>query len=332
MRVSHRTIELPLAEPFASNTGLTETVTQNVLALGWQGLTGYGTARTVEPGELDACAPLLAGSTPFTLARTLDRLAAAGTRPAVLAAVDLALHDLLGKATGLPLHHLLGLAGLPLPPTALSLGSGSDEELARKGRQLAEWPILKLKLTPADDGSRVGVLRAVYPGRIWVDGNGSWSAEQAVAVARELSRHDVELLEQPVAPGDLDALRYVGEHSSIPLVADEDCVGPADIERLRGIVDAVNIKLAKCGGLRRAQAMVTLARQAGLRVMLGCKTESALGTTAMAQLAPLAHHLDLDGHLDLPTDPFTGIRVDQGVITLPTAPGLGASASWPQPL
>lgn len=332
MRVTHGTVSLGLKEPFVSNTGTTTEVRQSVLELSWQGLTGYGTARGAGPGALDACAPLLADASPYALRRVLARLADAGTDAPALCAVDMALHDLLGKASGQPLHRLLGLDGLPVAPTALSIGACSDGELIARARELAAWPVLKLKLTPEDDGSRAGVLRSVYAGRIRVDGNGSWSVEQALRVAAELHRHGVEILEQPVPPGALDDLRAVHERSPVPVFADEDCVGEADIGRLRGRVAGVNIKLHQCGGLLRAQEMITLARRSGLAVMLGCKLESALGVTAMAQLAPLAQHLDLDGHVGLLGDPFTGVLVDRGVITLPTAPGLGAVPAAPGPL
>ncbi|MDI5973803.1 enolase C-terminal domain-like protein [Streptomyces sp. SL13] len=331
MRFAHRPLTVTLAEPFVSNRGVVTEVRQSLVTLSWQGLTGYGTALAAEPAELDACAPVLDGASPHALRGVLARLAAAGVRPNVAAAVDMALHDLLGKAAGQPLHRLLGLAGLPLAPTALSIGACPDDELARRGRQLADWPVLKLKMTPADDGSRAGVLRSVYGGRIWVDGNGSWSPEGAVRVARKLHRHGVELLEQPIAPGALDDLRGVHERSPVPVFADEDCAGPQDVLRLRGRVAGINVKLTKCGGLHAAREMITLARHCGLRVMLGCKNESALGVTAMAQLGGLADHLDLDGHLGLADDPFTGTTVTSGAITVPDGPGLGAGTGEARP-
>ncbi|MET7695526.1 enolase C-terminal domain-like protein [Streptomyces sp. NPDC005483] len=185
--------------------------------------------------------------------------------------------------------------------------------------------MLNLKLTPDDDGQRVGVLRPVYDGRIWVDGNGSWEPEQAVRVGRELARHGVEMLEQPLPPRDLDALRYVSEHSPMPVYADEDCHGPDDVLRLRRRVSGINVKLVKCGGLLAAQETIALTRRAGLGVMLGCKLESSLGLTAMAQLGALADHLDLDGHVGLADDPFTGAEVTAGAVTLPAGTGLGVT-------
>lgn len=323
MRLDHHPVTIALTQPFASSRGVLTEVRQHIVTLTWDGLAGYGTALGAADDELAACAPLVAGASPRALRPALARLRAAGVRRAVLAALDMALHDLAGKAARQPLRALLGLAGRALPPTALSIGACRDDELAGRGAALAAWPILKLKLTADDDGRRVGLLRAVYPGRIWVDANGSWSPDRAVAVIGELSRHGVELVEQPVAAGAPDALRYVHERSPIPVIADEDCAGPEDVPALRGRAAGINIKLTKCGGLRAAHEMITLARRAGLRVMLGCKTESALGVTAMAHLGGLTDYLDLDGHLHLRDDPFTGARVRLGTIAMPDRPGLG---------
>jgi len=318
MRLTHRDIAIAFKEPFVSSRGVVSEVRQQVVRLDWQGLVGYGTALAAEPSELDGL--LLEDASPFAIRSTLARL---DVRPNVLAAIDMALHDLLGKAANLPLRHLIGAADLPLTPTAVSIGACPDHELARRGQELADWPILKLKMTSADSGRRAGVLREVYDGRIWVDGNCSWTAERAVEVSHELAEHGVELLEQPVPAGQLSELRYVHENSPIPVLADEDCVGRDDILKLRGHVAGVNIKLTKCGGLLAALDMITLARAAGLRIMVGCKNESTLGVTAMAQLAGLADYLDLDGQLLLVDDPFTGLAIDRGVLTLPAAPGLG---------
>ncbi|MFT3770639.1 MAG: dipeptide epimerase [Minicystis sp.] len=336
MRLSHEILSLRRSEPFVSNKGTVTTVRQFLVRLHWRGRTGLGTAilareygmveETVR-AAIDACAGLLEGATPFQHRQVSERLlAAVPGQPTAVAAVDMALHDLLGQVAGLPIHCLWGLAGAPLAPTGLSLGLHPEAELIARARRLSGWPILKLKMSASVDVGVVGRIREVYGGRLWVDGNGAWDASKAVAAAAELHRHGVELLEQPIPAGTPEILRSVRERSKIPIVADEDCVGPEDVLRLQGSADVINIKLFKCGGLQRALEMIGLARRVGLRVMLGCKTESALGITAAAQLAGLADYLDLDGHLDLEDDPFAGMAVDRGRITLPEGAGLGLTA------
>lgn len=335
MKLTHELLNLRLSEPFVSNKGSVSTVQQILVHLHWQGHTGLGTAvfareygmvaETVQQA-LETCSRLLIGASPWQIETVLDRLeAAVPDQPTAIAAVDMALHDLLGQMSRLPLHRLWGLDGQSLSPTGLSLGALPPTELLKRAQQLADWPILKLKMTPSSDIHLVGQLRAVYPGRIWIDGNGAWSAEAAIAAAQSLHEYGVELLEQPIRAGQPEQLRLVHQHSPIAIVADEDCMHPQDILRLQGCTDVINIKLLKCGGLRRALEMIRLARRCGFKVMLGCKTESALGITAIAQLAGLADYLDLDGHLDILDDPYSGIRVNCGRIVLPQQPGIGVT-------
>ena len=333
MNLTREILSLNLREPFVSNKGNTVSARQVLVRLDWEGRTGLGTAvfakefgmneATVQ-AALEVCGGEIACASPFELERVLARLEdAAPDQPTAVAAIDMALHDLLGKTAGLPLSHLLGLVGLPLPPTGLSLGALPEAEWIESARRRAAWPILKLKMTPATDLHSVARLREVYTGRLWVDGNGSWDVEQAITAAETLYGYGVELLEQPIPAGRPEHLHAVRERAPLPIVADEDCRGPQDVLRLQGCADVLNIKLLKCGGLRRALEMIRLARRAGMKVMLGCKTESVLGITAMAQLGGLADYLDLDGHLDLLDDPFAGIEVDEGLVSLPDRPGIG---------
>jgi L-alanine-DL-glutamate epimerase-like enolase superfamily enzyme len=332
MQLEIDTLALALSEPFVSAKGATTAVRHVRVRIAWDGKVGHGVAVPArEYGTTDGTvraalaefAAIVADHTPFELERVVRRLeAAVPGQAAAVAAVDLALHDLLGQIAGLPVHRLLGLDGLALPPTALSLGVTSPAASADRARALTAWPILKLKMQRPDE-ELVARVREVYPGRLWIDGNGGWTPKEAVIAAERFARHGVELLEQPVPPGSLSALRFVRERAPMMIVADEDCVRPADVLALAGCADAINIKLLKCGGLRRAMEMIGLARRAGLRVMLGCKTESVLGTTAIAQLGGLADYLDVDGHLDVIDDPYEGIEVEHGRVTLPSRPGLG---------
>jgi L-alanine-DL-glutamate epimerase-like enolase superfamily enzyme len=301
--------------------------------LDWEGRTGLGTAVlareygiTAETARaaIDVCANLLKGVSQVDIAGILNRCEAAVPRqPTVIAALDMALHDLLGKVEGMPVHRLWGLLGSPTEPTAISIGLMAERDRIARAQQLAAWPILKLKMTAAADIGIVAQIREVYAGRLWVDGNGSWDVRQALAAADTFARYGVELLEQPIQAGRPDLLRFVRERSAVPIVADEDCRASEDGPLLEGSTDVINIKLVKCGGLRRALEMIRMARRAGIKIMLGCKTESALGITAMAQLAELADYLDLDGHLNLRDDPYAGVVVECGRVMLPSGPGLG---------
>ena len=133
-------------------------------------------------------------------------------------------------------------------------------------------------------------------------------------------------MEQPLPPGDIDGLRFVRERSSLPIVADESCLVSGDIPRLAGVVDGINIKLAKCGGLREALRMIATARAHDMLVMAGCMIESSLGITAAAHFAPLLDCADLDGAALVSNDPYTGATIKGGVIRLPEGPGLGVES------
>ncbi len=306
MNLTTEVLTLHLGQPFLSNAGSTTAVRQVVARLCDNGLVGLGTA-------------------------VLAKQQTTPDEKQLAAAIDMARHDRDATAAGCSLRQLWRVPDAPRVPTAMSLGASSTAELLDRARGLADWPILKLKMTSGTDIESVARLRDVYDGRIWVDGNGAWDAAGAIAAAEVFARHGVELLEQPIPAGTPELLQFVRERSAVPIVADEDCFGLADVARLAGCVDVINIKLIKCGTLRTALDMVHLARRLGLRVMLGCKTESVLGTTAMAQLGGLADYLDLDGHLDLIDDLFTGMRIERGQIVLPEAPGLGVTSSLRSP-
>lgn len=332
MKLTDQIRRVDLATPLSDSRKTLTSMSQLEVRLAWEGRTGLGVAPLHASrdafdavADLEVAASLVAGSTPFEVDEILDEaFVALAKRPLVISALDMALHDLLGRATNMPCRELWGLWRSTVGPTALSIGAFEVEQRILRAQRLASWPIIKLEMAPNANPWVVARLRAVYPGRIWIGGNGSWDAESAVAAAEIFHRSGVELLEQPIAPGTPDLLRWVSTRSPIPIVADEDCTSADDIEKLEGVVEVVNIKLAKCGGLRGAREMIRKARQAGMDVLLGSDVESVVATTAMAQLASLADHLSLDGHLCLKDDPWTGMSIDDtGMITLPSGPGLG---------
>jgi len=240
-------------------------------------------------------------------------------------AVSAALHDLAGKRLGAPLWRLWGLDPARAPLSSFTIGLDTPERVQAKVREAAPYPILKIKVGTPDDAAVLRAVREVTDKPLRVDANAGWTVSEALARLPLLEEMRVELIEQPVAPDDLEGLAAVHRASRIPIVADEACRTAADIPRLAGAVDGINIKLAKCGSLREALRMVEVARAHGLSVMVGCMIETSLGITAAAHLTPLLDLADLDGAALLVKDPFAGATIDGGRIVLPTGPGLGVT-------
>jgi L-Ala-D/L-Glu epimerase len=243
---------------------------------------------------------------------------------AARSAVSAALHDLLGKRLGAPVWRTWGLDPRTAPRSSFTIGIGSVDELRAKVQEAAGYPILKVKLGTDRDEEIIRTVRDSAPDKvIRIDANAAWTPKLALARIEMLARYGVEFVEQPLPGPELEGMRFVRERSPLPIIADESCVVAADIPRLAGVVDGINIKLAKCGGLLEARAMISTARAHGMLVMLGCMIETSLGISAGAQLAPLLDYADLDGAALLANDPFRGATIPEGVITLPTDPGLG---------
>jgi len=242
-------------------------------------------------------------------------------------AVSSALHDLLGRRLGVPLWKLWGLDRSMAPLSSFTIGIAPDDETLRaRVREAASYPLLKIKLGSTRDAEVLRIVRETAPkSRLRVDANAAWSAKQALNMMQVLVDNGVDMLEQPLPPHDLAGLRFVRERSPIPVVADESCIVATDIPKLEGVVDGVNIKLAKCGSLREALRMIATARAHGMRVMCGCMIESTLGIAAAAHFSPLLDDADLDGAALLRDDPFDGPSIPEGRITLGDAPGLGVT-------
>ncbi|HYO47158.1 MAG TPA: dipeptide epimerase [Gemmatimonadota bacterium] len=239
-------------------------------------------------------------------------------------AISAALHDLVGRRHGLPLYRWLGLDLARVPPTSFTIGIAEPEAMRRKVEEAAAYPILKIKMGFEGDLEALERIRAVTDKPIRVDANEGWTRAGALARLPALEDLGVELLEQPVPAADRDGLALVSGATSIPVVADESCRTTADLPGLLGVVDAVNVKLAKTGSIGEAVRLMTAARALHFGVFLGCMVESSLGIAAAAHLAPLADWVDLDGHLLLSDDPYEGLRLEAGrVLPDPEAPGLG---------
>lgn len=270
------------------------------------------------------------GVDPLLLQDALDALPPASST-AALAALDMALYDLWGQCLGQPLYRLWGLNPARCPVNSLTVSMADDDAAYQKLlREARQFPLIKLKLGTGDVQGDLELARSaraeLVSNQLCVDANSAWTAEQALWIIPRLAALDVLFIEQPVAKADYDgwrALRAGLPAGLPPLIADESVQGVTSIAPLIGLVDGINIKLAKCGGLRVARQMIALARAFGMRVMLGCMVESSVAVTAAAHLAPLADYTDLDSNLLIVNDPYMGVNNANGRLALPDRPGLG---------
>lgn len=329
MELGYEPITLNLETPFRIAHG-TSVARHNVLVrLGdgeWEGLGEAAPVRQhreTQAGVLDYLASLPSlGDDPFQMEEILAALPPGSQ--AARAAVDIALHDLVGQKLGMPIYRLLGLNPMSAPQTSFTIGIGAAEEVQSKASAAAEhYSILKLKLDREHHLELVRAVRAVTDARLVADVNCGWTVDLALRLIPALADMGLEWIEQPLPEEDLDGLHRVRQASPLPIFADEPVRTARDIPRLTGYVDGVNIKVMKAGGLREALRMVAVARAHDLQVMLGCMVETSVGITAAAHLAPLVDWADLDGNLNVSNDPFVGVRVEQGRLILPDGPGLG---------
>jgi L-Ala-D/L-Glu epimerase / N-acetyl-D-glutamate racemase len=241
------------------------------------------------------------------------------------AAVSAAAHDLIGKKVGQPVWKLFGLEPMTAPPSSFTIVISTDEgEILQRVHEARRYPILKVKLGSDRDDWIVRTVRRAAPTKLLrADANAAWDVERAAKMLRLLADNNFELIEQPLAPDNIDGFRRLMKESPIPIVADESCLVASDIPRLHGAVHGINIKLSKCGGLAEARRMAHDAARHDMSVMIGCMIESSLGITAAAHLAPLAQYADLDGAALLGDDPYEGASIEDGLIRLPAESGLG---------
>jgi L-alanine-DL-glutamate epimerase-like enolase superfamily enzyme len=241
------------------------------------------------------------------------------------AALSAAMHDLAGKKLGIPVYRMWGLDPSRAPRSTFTIGLDTPARVHAKVVEAAEYPILKIKLGTDRDVEILRTIRSATDRELREDANSGWTVKHAIAMLPVLQEYGVTVLEQPLVPQDLDGLAEIRRRATIPLIADESCLTSADIPRLAGKVDGINIKLAKCGSLREALRMIAVARAHHMTVMVGCMIESSLAITAAAHFTPLVDIVDLDGAALLAEDPFVGATIQGGQVRLPSGPGLGVT-------
>lgn len=244
---------------------------------------------------------------------------------AAKASVDIALHDLVGKLLGVPWHKLWGLNKEKAPLTTYTIGIDTPETVKKKTFEVAgRFRLLKVKLGCEDDWQIIRAIRSVTALPLAVDANQGWKDKyMALDKIQWLKSQGVVMVEQPLQKDRLDDIAWLTERSPLPVFADESVQRLADVERLKGVFTGINVKLMKCTGMREAWKMLTTARALGMKVMLGCMTETSCAVSAAAQLSPAVDFADLDGNLLITNDLFEGMKVVDGKIILNDLPGIG---------
>ena len=332
MELRATTASYALAEEFGIARGSRTTQSVVQVELEHDGVVGRGEASPVYyRGEsvqsaldfLASAAPPLVGEDPFALEDIEERLEDVDGQAAGKAALDAALHDWIGRRLGVPVWRLLGLSPAA-PATSFTISIDSVDGTRDRARRAARFRALKVKVGGAEDLERLEAVRAESGAPLRVDANEGWTLESARELMPELIRLGVEFVEQPFPADDVESFLALTElEPRLPVIVDEGCHDLADVAPVAGYADGINVKLAKSGGVREAVRMIHAARALGLRVMLGCMVESQLGVAPAAAIASLADWVDLDGHLLLSDDPWTGVGGHDGVLRLSGEPGLG---------
>jgi L-alanine-DL-glutamate epimerase-like enolase superfamily enzyme len=333
MQLRYYPYTLELAHAFTLATSSRTTTPALMVELEHEGITGYGEAAMPpylgesQEGAAKFLSRFEAGAVtnPFLLEEILPQIdALAPGNTAAKAALDIALHDWIGRKLGASWHRLWGLDPAKTPVTSFTIGIDTPEMVRRKTAEAAPYAILKVKLGRDTDRQLIETIREVTDKPITVDANQGWrDREEALRMSEWLATQGVVFIEQPMPKEQIDDTAWLRARSPLPLIADESVQRLCDVAAARGVFDGINIKLMKCTGMREAHRMITLARALGLKVMLGCMTETSCAISAAAQLSPLVDWADLDGALLIKNDLFSGATVVGGRVILPDRPGIG---------
>ncbi len=332
MELTCRTLTLHLRDTFRIARSSVDT--QDVLVVGVEhdGLTGQGEGAPVSYwGEsvasmttaVQAEGAALLGDDLRDLEGLARRLRAWDGPQGAKMALDGAAHDWVGRRYGLAVWRLLGLDGVQ-PPTSFTLGIATVAKTVSRLKSAPGFEVYKVKVGGPEDLERLEAVRSVTSARVRIDGNEGWTLDDVRELLPRLRELGVELIEQPFPAADLDSFhRYRELADRLPIFVDEGCKDAASIPSVAAYADGIVVKLAKCGGIREAQRMLHTAHALQLGVMVGCMIESQLGIAQASQVGSLADLVDLDGHLLVADQPFTGLGLEAGRLVLPDSPGLG---------
>ena len=336
LKLTFRPYELQLRHTFTVSSYSRKTTPGVHVRINYEGFTGFGEASM--PPYLGQSTETVCGflskvdlsqfSDPFqmdTILAYVDSLSPGDS--AAKAAIDIALHDLTGKLLGQPWWRLWGLDPSKTPDTTFTIGIDTPDVVREKTRECADrFNILKVKVGLDNDKEMIRTIREITDLPLAVDANQGWKdREQALDEIFWLKENGIVMVEQPMAKERIDDNAWITERSPLPVFADEAIQRLADIPAIKGAYHGINIKLMKCTGMREAWKMVNYARAEGMKVMVGCMTETSCAVSAAAQLSPAVDFADLDGNLLITNDLYDGMKVVDGKITLNDRPGIGCT-------
>jgi len=333
LKLRYKPYDLQLKHTFTVSGFSRDTTPVVLTEISYEGYTGYGEA-SMPPylGESQESVmkflsrvDLSQFRDPFLLEDILEYIDGIeeGNR-AAKASVDIALHDLLGKLVDQPLYRLWGLNPEQTPLTSFTIGIDTPEVVRMKTEEASRFRILKVKLGGGNDREMIAAVRSVTDVPLYVDVNQGWKDKsQALETIHWLKEQGTVFVEQPMPKEQQEEIAWLTAHSPLPIMADEAFQRLPDVASFKGVYSGINIKLMKSTGLREAHQTITVARALGMKVMIGCMTETSCAVSAAAQLSPLVDWADLDGNLLISNDLFEGIQVIQGKVTLNEWPGIG---------
>lgn len=334
MKISYKAINLPFKYPFTISKGTKTHQPSLLVAIDFFGTKGYGEAPAITYynisvekmiADLEAkknSIEKFSFTQPERFWHFLHHLIP--DNPFLVCALDIAGWDLYGKLQKKSLHTLWNADTSQSPFTDYTIGIDSIEKMIGKMKE-KPWPIYKIKLGTDRDIEIITELRKHTSSVFRIDANAAWTKDEALEKINIFRNLNVEFIEQPLAKDDFDGMKFLYEHSPLPLIADESCVFEKDVEKCYQHFHGINIKLTKCSGITPALRMIEHARKTGMKLMIGSMNESTVGTAAIAQMMPLVDYADADGPLLLAADVATGISYDYGKIIYLNAAGTGVS-------
>ncbi|HRH42052.1 MAG TPA: dipeptide epimerase [Pyrinomonadaceae bacterium] len=333
MKLSWKRYDLQLKHTFRIARNARDFVPVVILSLEHDGIIGYGEASpNVRYGEdvetlnkFFERIDLTKFDSPFSIDEILqdvDKFAVGNN--SAKCAIDIALHDWVGKKLNVPLWKMWGLNPENAPLSSFTIAIDTKEIVQQKVLEAVDFPILKIKVGLENDREMIKAIREITDKPLYVDANEGWKTrEKALESVKWLKDKNIVFIEQPMPAEQFENIKWLRDHSEIPLIADESVLHLADVPKLAEAFDGINIKLMKSAGIREATRMIHAAQATGLKIMMGCMIETAVGISAAAQLTPLLDYCDLDGNVLISNDPFDGCRNIKGKLKLTEKAGLG---------